>query len=1015
MAVKKNEPVWAGIIEKTLETMDRETREQIFSKWVPVRYEHGLQSGIVMEVLVPVAGAGFLVICIVSGFLVALIRKNRRIQAMTDALSESRNRFNMALAASGIGFWDWDIKADRVSWDGKRPIFMALMPDKSFWCISEFMALVEKEDAQRIASEAGAVLKNGTDYHTILGIRMPDGSLRTMEAKGQVIRDGRGRPVRMAGTIMDVTERHAAKAELEKLSIAVEQSSASVVITDTRGTIEYVNPRFCEVTGYTVEEALGRNPRILKTEKHPPEFYGELWQTLGRGENWRGEFLNKKKDGSLFWESASISPIRGEDGEVTQYIAIEEDITEQKAVQEEILRSEERLRFSLAAMEAFYWVDDIAAGTVTYDSSRFFEQFGYTREEIPVTIDAFVAMIHPEDVPATMTSFQEHINGKTAVHRAEFRIRRKDGTWVWTLNVGRIIEWAKDGTVVKVAGLTLNIDQQKRVQRELDEKQAFLRALIDNAGGLIFAKDLDGRYILVNKDWPVTLGLGDIDPLGKTDRELFGEKTASAFREKDHQVLDAVSTLASEETIVVNGRARVFHSVKFPLLDASGAPYAVCGISTDITDRKGIEDSLHQRLTQLDETQTAMLNMMEDLDEEKEKAETATRAKSDFLANMSHEIRTPMNAILGMSHLALKTDLTPKQRDYIEKVHLSAQSLLGIINDILDFSKIEAGKLDIEIIDFNLNEVLDNLSSIVVAKTLEKGLELIFNLDTEVPLYLKGDPLRLGQILLNLANNAVKFTEKGEIELSVSVEASFPEETLLRFEVRDTGIGLTPEQQDRLFQSFQQADTSTTRKYGGTGLGLSICKRLCEMMGGKIGVKSRQGEGSSFWFTIRFGLADKVADRLDIFPESLKEMRVLVVDDNRTFCQVLKGYLESFTFIVDMAYSGQGALDMIRGAAGSEQSRYGLVFMDWQMPGMDGIEAARRIVEDEAPGEKPKLIMVTGHGREDVMDKARSLNLDGFLLKPVTHSMLFDAVMEAFGQAGSKEKTAGSRTAAECF
>ncbi|HCY84495.1 MAG TPA: hypothetical protein DHV36_05105, partial [Desulfobacteraceae bacterium] len=247
------------------------------------------------------------------------------------------------------------------------------------------------------------------------------------------------------------------------------------------------------------------------------------------------------------------------------------------------------------------------------------------------------------------------------------------------------------------------------------------------------------------------------------------------------------------------------------------------------------------------------------------------------------------------------------------------------------FSKIEAGKLDIEIIAFNLNEVLDNLSSLVTAKTQEKGVELIFNLDTQVPLYLKGDPLRLGQILLNLANNAVKFTEKGEIEVSISAVSVAAEEALLKFEVRDTGIGLTPAQQNKLFQSFQQADTSTTRKYGGTGLGLSICKKLCEMMGGEIGVESQAGIGTTFWFTVRLGRVDRVAEKLEIVPDSLQGMNTLVVDDNRTFCQVLKTYLEGFTFRVDMCHTGQDAIEMIRSAAQSEENRYDVVFMDWQM------------------------------------------------------------------------------------
>ena len=264
----------------------------------------------------------------------------------------------------------------------------------------------------------------------------------------------------------------------------------------------------------------------------------------------------------------------------------------------------------------------------------------------------------------------------------------------------------------------------------------------------------------------------------------------------------------------------------------------------DITERKKMDDDLHERIKDLDEAQSAMLNMMEDLDEEKAKAEEATRAKSDFLANMSHEIRTPMNAVIGMAHLALKTELTPKQQDYLSKIQSSANSLLGIINDILDFSKIEAGKLDMEAVEFDLLETLDNVANVITVKAQEKeDLEVLFNLDSQVPNFLVGDSLRLNQILVNLGNNAIKFTEKGEIVVTTKISKRSDDKVTLQFSVRDTGIGMTAEQQAKLFQAFSQADTSTTRKYGGTGLGLTISKRLVNMMGGEIWIESESGQG----------------------------------------------------------------------------------------------------------------------------------------------------------------------------
>ena len=389
----------------------------------------------------------------------------------------------------------------------------------------------------------------------------------------------------------------------------------------------------------------------------------------------------------------------------------------------------------------------------------------------------------------------------------------------------------------------------------------------------------------------------------------------------------------------------------------------------------------------------------------KEAAEEATKAKSDFLANMSHEIRTPMNAIIGLSHLALKTPLNAKQRDYVSKVHNAGTSLLGVINDILDFSKIEAGKLDIETTDFRLDEVISSVTTLTAQKAHDKGLEFLAHVAPEIPEHLLGDPLRLGQILTNFVNNAVKFTERGEIRLNIELLERTGEKVQLKFSVRDTGIGMTPEQSAKLFQPFTQADTSTTRKHGGTGLGLTICRRLVELMGGRVWLESEPGIGSTFFFTVWLEVgAAKGSGK--IVPERLAQLRVLVVDDNAAAREILAEPLSTVARHVKTVASGPEAIAAVKAQDATEP--FDIIFMDWRMPGMDGLQASRLIKSDETLTKQPAIVLVTAFGREEVREEAERLELDGFLVKPVTKSMLVDTLVDVFAAPQEGDATAGA-------
>ncbi|MBE0550577.1 MAG: PAS-domain containing protein, partial [Rubrivivax sp.] len=933
-----------------------------------------------------------------------------------------------------------------------------------------------------------------------------DGRDYWVEVELQPLHDAQGDLSGFMAVESDITERRRAA---EALAAATRENEALlrtlhthaiVSVTDADGRITDVNDMFCAISGYARDELLGQPHRIINSGVHDAPYWAALWERIRSGQAWRGQVCNRARDGALYWVDSIVAPFADADGRVEKFVSIGHDISASRRAMAELTRERERLALIVEGTGAGTWEVDLRSGE-SQNSPASAAMLGESTDSLRERAQgSFLNLVHPDDRAAVERARQAHFDGDTPLYEVEFRMRHRDGRWVWVLTRGRVGARDAAGQPLRMAGIHFDISARRAMADELRRNNELMTSIVENlpCGLSVFDQRLElvasNRQYRQLLDLPDTLfdtprpsfesfirfnaergeyGPGDVEQIvaaavervrgpaaphrfererrdgtpievrgapmpgggfvttytdisQRRQAERESQRSAALLRGAIDAIDEAFVLFDPDDRLVMcNDKYKQVYAgvadliqpgAHFADLVRAGAERGGFAAATDHVDAWVAERvAAHQaanstviqplangntlRIIERKLPDGHIVGFRIDITEHvraAEAAQQASLAKGRFLANMSHEIRTPMNAILGMLALLRKTDLTGRQADYAAKTEGAARSLLGLLNDILDFSKAEAGKMELDPQPFRIDTLLRDLSVILSVNAGGKPVEVLYDLDPALPRALLGDAMRLQQVLINLGGNAIKFTENGEVVLAVRVVARGEDEVTLEFSVRDTGIGIAPENQRRIFEGFTQAEASTTRRFGGSGLGVAICQRLVRLMGGELALESRPGHGSRFHFRITLPLAEAAAAPR---PAPAMRLRALIVDDNPSARELLQAMAESLGWQAELAASGEQALEQLQSGAAS----YDAVFVDWQMPGLDGWQTCERIRAQALAGQAPLVVMVTAHGRELLAQRSDSEQrmLDGFLVKPITASMLYDAVMDARSASGA--------------
>ena len=756
---------------------------------------------------------------------------------------------------------------------------------------------------------------------------------------------------------------------VEQLRQAFDQHGI-VSTTDVKGNITHVNALFCEISGYTREELLGQNHRIIKSDEHSPEFYRDIWRTIGAGQVWRGEICNKRKDGSLYWVDATIVPVLDPQGKPIEYISVRIDITAHRGQQEALRLSEARLNLAVEGVGDGLWDWNVQTGRTVF-SNRYLEMLGFSPEELPHTVDTWVNLLHPDDADRVWRAAQSHLSGELPVYSVEMRLRCKDGSYKWVLARGKVCEWDEQHRPLRMIGIHSDISAQKAAE---DEQELF-RRVFNATEQCICVLDADERIVYVNDAYVRTLGYGRDEILGHDFRHFKPENDES------FQVLDQLRRKRRPWTGMTTRHRK------------DGTEFTAMNHYGWVEGEHGVIQHYFVIFTDF----TEELNKRQELAEAKEAAEMANRAKSEFLSSMSHELRTPMNAIIGFAQiLEYDNDLSSDQHDNVHEILKAGRHLLSLINDVLDLAKIESGKVELSLEPVRLFNVMTDCRHLIQPLAASRGITLNFGDFSSISLF--ADRVRIKQVVLNLLSNAVKYNREGG---SITVSTSPSQNGYQRVSITDTGHGIPEQGLRQLFQPFNRL-TAENSEIEGTGIGLSICKRLVQLMGGVIGVDSQEGVGSTFWFELQTTSEDQESesgfiDQLGGDGDDAYRFCVLCIDDNPTNLKLMEQMLELRPNIdVLTAENPDKGIELAMARLPD------LILLDINMPGLDGYQVMDIFRASDVLKDIP-VIAVTANAMQHDIERGISAGFADYLTKPLNVPTFLRAVDQYLAKSLPKD------------